>query len=152
MKYTTIVECRKCGRKGHRSAMVPYFQAKLVKPEHQRHYCTARDLSANQTRRIETHFLSKSHCHKAKGHGMAKRFKLGSVILDKPEEPQASTSNAKPVVLSAQVEVTQLSTSKMETAAALSWVAKDQVEKSQSSSSKVKLVAESVVTDKAGKS
>ena len=83
---------------------------------------------------------------------MAKRFKLGSVILDKPEEPQASTSNAKPVVLSAQVEVTQLSTSKMETAAALSWVAKDQVEKSQSSSSKVKLVAESVVTDKAGKS
>ena len=48
------------------------------------------------------------------------------IILDTPDEPQASTSNAEAVVESAEVEEPQLSTSKMETVAGLSRVA-DQV-------------------------
>ena len=79
MKYATIVECRKCGRKGRRSAMVRHFRAKHVKPEHQRHYCTACDFGASRKRSMETHFLSKSHRRKAKGRGMAECFRLGSV-------------------------------------------------------------------------
>ena len=79
MKYATIVECRKCGRKGRWSAMVRHFRAKHVKPEHQRHYCTACDFGASRKRSMETHFLSKSHCRKAKGRGMAECFRLGSV-------------------------------------------------------------------------
>ena len=75
----TVVECRKCGRKGRWSAMVRHFRAKHVKPEHQHHYCTAYDFGTSQKRSMETHFLSKSHRHKAKGRGMAECFRLGLV-------------------------------------------------------------------------
>ena len=244
MKYTTVVECRKCGRKGRLSAMVCHFRTKYVKPEHQRHYCTACNFDASRKHSMETHFLSKSHRLKCKGRGTAEYFRVGSVravrfsdcwednscdpltlsweearafldrgkdknnsqesyegsdvlvsssvekrpevrsvvtrpilsmddesadgwspkdytglykpedmiILDTPDEPQASTFNAEPVEELTQVEEPQLSTSKMEMVAALSWAATDQVGKSQSSSSTVELVADSVVTDKAGKS